>query len=81
LEDRLSGYLAAGLFSATEEDAEGNKDMGTELLAEGKYMITKSLGIEFGASYAFLGDFYKEAESGNLPEDLFEVYSRLQVEF
>ena len=76
----LSFYAAAGVFQASVDDGKG-KGMGTEVLAEGKYMISKTLGIEFGGSVAILGDFYKKIGSEDSPNNLYELYSRLQVEF
>ena len=77
--DDLDGYIAAGLFKATEEDASGNSDMGTEILAEGIYKISEKLTFEFGGSYLMTGDFYKS--TGSEPDGIYELFSRLQVEF
>jgi hypothetical protein len=77
----LDGYVAAGLFKSTEEDANGYSDMGTEILAEGKYKISEKLAIEFGGSYAITGDFYKTGGATAEPENLYLLFSRLQVEF
>ena len=80
LRDDLSVYAAAGVFQASADDGNG-KGMGTEVMAEGKYMISKNLGIEFGGAFAALGDFYEKSGSGNSPDSLYELFSRLQVEF
>ena len=80
LRDDLDAYAAAGVFQASADDGNG-KGMGTEALAEGKYMISENLGIEFGGAFAVLGDFYEQIGSEDSPDNLYELYSRLQVEF
>lgn len=79
---RLDGYLAAGwLRSAVDNSTNGENDMGTELVAEASYDLGGGLKLEGGAAYLFTGDFYKAGASSNDPENLYELYSRMQFEF
>ncbi|MBI4332304.1 MAG: hypothetical protein HY673_13590 [Chloroflexi bacterium] len=88
---RLDGYLAGGWLRSSAENPRGDQDMGFEFLAEGRYnlgslfsglsrKLDAGVYLEFGSSLAFLGDFYRFTLPDD-PDNLFQFYSRLQMEF
>jgi hypothetical protein len=80
--ENLSGSVAAGWFRSDEDrPASGDKDMGTEVMAQATYDFGHGLKLDFGAAYLFTGDFYKSAPDGDDPDELYELFSRLQLEF
>ncbi|NOY69918.1 MAG: hypothetical protein GXP53_10620 [Deltaproteobacteria bacterium] len=79
LSERLTGEFVLGWFTTTKENAAGDSTMGTEVSAMGTYALAKDLSLQLGAAYAFLGDFYKTGNDE--PENLYEIFSRLQLQF
>ena len=75
LTESVSGQVDVGWFRATE-DRNGDDDMGLEVGGMLTIGLTRFLNLELGAAGAFMGDFY-----GSGADDLFEVFSRLQLEF
>lgn len=79
---RVSGYTAIGwLRSSADNPNNGKCDMGTELVAETTIDLTGNLKWDLGLAYLFTGDFYKASSASVDPENLYEFYSRLQLEF
>lgn len=76
--DKLTGELSGGWFQASEENAAGNDDMGTEVSAMGTYEMAKNLNLQLGLALAFLGDYYKSG--GQDPDDLYELFARFQLQ-
>ena len=80
--DRLSGRIAAGwLRSATVNPTSGATDMGTELANVFTFDFGGGLKADFGASVLFTGDFYKTSPAAPRPDNLYEAFTRLQLEF
>ena len=77
--EKLNGELFAGWFQASQENSDGNKDMGTEVGGMFTYEMAKCLNLQLGAAFAFLGDYYKSG--GQNPDNLHEVFSRFQLHF
>jgi len=79
---RLSGTLAAGwLRSDTANLASGSTDMGTELGHDFTLDFGGGLKADMGAVVLFTGDFYKAAPNAATPADVYEAFTRLQLEF
>ncbi len=74
-------YLAVGWLRSTENNANGEDDMGVEVLVECRHKLGEGLGLEVGAAYLDTGDFYKVNAGDPDPDDLFEVFARVQLEF
>jgi hypothetical protein len=72
LEEKLDGQLFAGWFYASQS-RNNSQNMGIEAGGLVAYSIIKYLKVEFGASYSRMGKFY-----GDNPDDLFELFSRIQ---
>jgi hypothetical protein len=77
--EKLTGDVAVGWFRASEDNAAGEQNMGTEVSAMLTYALASKLRLDVGGAYAFLGDFYEI--DGEDPDDLFEVFSRFQLQF
>jgi hypothetical protein len=79
---KLSGTSAVGyLRSAAHNSANGSQDMGTELTQMFTYNFGHGLTLDLGAAVLFTGDFYKESPTSPSPNDLWEAFGRLQLEF
>ncbi len=74
-------YFAVGWLQSAEENANGDSDMGVEILAECRHKLGEGMGLEVGAGYLLTGDFYKTNPGDPAPDDLFEIYARVQLEF
>lgn len=74
--ERLSGDMVVGYFQAAEDNAAGNKDMGTEVAGMLTLEVAKNLNLQVGAAGAFLGDFFATDA-----DDLYEAFSRFQLQF
>lgn len=75
---RLSGDLIAGFFQAAKEKvAGGGKNMGTELAGMLTFEVSNNLNLQAGVASAFLGDDFFGANA----DDLYEVFSRFQLQF
>ncbi|GAB4342621.1 MAG: hypothetical protein Kow0037_30170 [Calditrichia bacterium] len=81
LNKQLDFYTAAGWFYASQPDNYGHQSMGTEFLLELKVQLSEELAFEVGGAYALTGDFYQQANSEANPDNLYEIFSRLQLEF
>jgi hypothetical protein len=79
LTNKLTGELVGGWFQASEKNAAGDDDMGTEVAGMFTYEMAKYLNLQVGVAYAFLGDFFKSG--GEDPDNLYEVFSRFQLQF
>ena len=80
--DRLCGRLAVGwLRSATPNPTSGATEMGTELANVFTMDFGGGLKADIGASVLFTGDFYKTSPGAPRPENLYEAFSRVQLEF
>lgn len=78
---RLSGTIAAGwLQSDAPNPVSGSRDMGTELANMFRYDFGGGLVADMGAGVFFTGDFYRAA-GGGPPDDLYEAFTRVQLEF
>ncbi len=77
--DKFSGELSGGWFQATEDNAAGEKDMGTEVGTMITYAVAEKLNLQVGLAYASLGDYYKVGSQA--PDNLHEVFSRFQLQF
>ena len=95
---QLSGKVGAGYLSATNKmdvvDANRKGEgMGTEVNASLNYNIMKGLDVGLVGAYAWLGDFYKNNNTGATgvpitgvsgtkdPDDLYDVHMRLNYAF
>lgn len=79
--DSLTGYLAGGWLSSAEDNpVSGSSDMGVELLAEVRLDLGSGLALELGGAYLLTGDFYAVSATDD-PDDLYELFSRFQLEF
>ena len=78
----LSGRIATGwLRSATTNPTSGATEMGTELANVFTLDFGGGLIADFGASVLFTGDFYKTSPAAPRPDNLYEAFTRLQLEF
>ncbi len=79
---RLSGTLAAGwMRSDRPNPANGSTDMGTELGNDFTLDFGGGLKADMGFAVLFTGDFYKATPDAVHPENLYEAFTRLQLEF
>jgi hypothetical protein len=79
---RLSGTLAAGwMRSDRPNPANGSTDMGTELGNDFTLDFGGGLKADMGVAVLFTGDFYKATPDAVHPENLYEAFTRLQLEF
>ena len=79
---RLSGSLIAGwLRSATDRDINGGKELGTELAQMFTIDFGGGLVADFGVAVLFTGDFYQTARVAPHPVNLWEAFTRVQLEF
>ena len=78
----LSGMFAVGWLRSTETNPmSGASEMGTELVKMFTYDFGGGLKADLGAAVLFTGDFYKPAPGAPQPDTLWEVFSRVQLEF
>jgi len=59
----------------------GATEIGTELANIFSLDFGGSLVADFGVNVLFSGDFYKTSPTTPHPDNLYEAYSRLQLEF
>ena len=95
---QLSGKIGAGYLSASKtlDNADANRKgegMGTEVNASLNYNIMKGLDVGLVGAYAWLGDFYKNNNTGATgvpiigvsgtkdPDDIYDVHMRLNYAF
>jgi hypothetical protein len=79
---RFSGISAAGwLWSDKTNNVGQGKDIGPELAQQFTYDFGGGLKADFGAAVLFTGDFYRASPAAPKPNDLWMVFSRVQLEF
>ncbi len=80
---KLDGYAAAGWFTQNDAATGENKNIGTDLYAQVKYMLADSLNLEAGVDYVALGKGHAASVALATPEsrNVTLVFSRLQLEF
>jgi hypothetical protein len=80
--DRLSGIVAGGwLRTATVNQVNGSSNIGTELTNQFTYDFGGGLKLDLGAAVLFTGGYYRDGPAGPAPNNLYEVFSRLQLDF
>ncbi len=79
---RLGGTIAVGWQrSASVNPASNSNDLGTELANIFTYDFGGGLKADFGASVLFTGNFYRPTPVSPRPDNLYEAFARLQLEF
>jgi hypothetical protein len=73
--------FAGGILQSAAENSNGEKEMGTEVDGVIGYEFRGGMTAELGAAYVLVGDFYKRETTNPDPDNMFEVYSRLQFSF
>jgi len=82
LAQKLIGITAGGwLRSATVNPHSGSTNMGTELMQQFTYDFGGNMKLDIGTAVLFTGNFYRDGLAGPPPSDLYEAFSRLQLEF
>ncbi len=80
--EQLSGMLAAGwLRSDATNPVSGSADMGIEVANQFTLDLGGGLTVDLGASLLLTGPFYRMAPGAAMPDDLYEVFTRAQLEF
>ena len=80
--ERLVGTTACGwLRSDARNPASQSTAMGTELAQMFTFDFGYGLKSDFGAAVFFTGDFYRATPAAASPEDLYEAFTRIQLEF
>lgn len=80
--ERLSGVSAAGwLRSATVNPLNGSSNIGTELMQQYTYDFGGGMKLDLGAAVLFTGGFYRNGINGPTPDNLYEAFTRFQLEF
>ena len=79
---RLSGASVAGWLSADQiNPTSGSREVGTELAQLFTLDLGGGLAVDFGAAVLFTGDFYRTAPAAAGPDDIWEAFTRVQLEF
>lgn len=79
---RLDGTIAVGWQrSATVNPASNSSDLGTELANIFTYDFGGGLKADFGASVLFTGNFYRPTPISPRPDNLYQAFTRVQLEF
>lgn len=79
---KLSATSSAGwLWSTAENPVNGGVNLGPELAHMFTYNFGGGLVADFGAAYLFTGNFYRAGPEAPSPENLFELFARVQLEF
>ncbi len=81
LSRRTSAYLATGYLRSAERHPNDATAMGVEVLAELRWEVARAMAVDVGVSYLATGDFYRGGGSPDAPDNLYQVYSRFQLEF
>jgi hypothetical protein len=79
--ERVWLSVSGGILQSAAENANGEKQMGTEVDGVIGYRFIGGLTTELGVAYALAGDFYMDETGNPDPDDMFEVYARLQFGF
>lgn len=78
----LASTFAVGWLNADAPNpTSGSRDMGTEILQMLTYDFSGGLKFDTGVAVLFTGDFYRASPVAGPPDVLWEVFSRLQLEF
>lgn len=78
--DKLSSYIAAGIFQHQDVPSGMDEEIGTDLYAQAKYNLGKNLNIEAGIDYASLpkdNPAYNNVKDNNITL----AFARLQLEY
>jgi hypothetical protein len=79
---KLSGILAAGWSTAAQPNPiSGGRVIGPEVANQFTYDFGHGLRADLGAAVLFTGDFYRAGPTAPRPNDLYEVFSRVQLEY
>jgi hypothetical protein len=79
---RLTGTSAVGwLHSAARNPVSDSNDIGTEVAQAFTHDFGGGLKLDLGAAYLFTGDFYKAGPGATAPTNLWELFSRIQLQF
>jgi hypothetical protein len=79
---KLSGTSAVGwLRAANPNPTSGGTEIGTEVSQMVTYNFGGGLKLDVGTAYLFTGDFYQDGPLAPSPHGLWELFSRLQLEF
>jgi hypothetical protein len=79
---KLSGTFAAGWSTAARPNPiSGGRVIGPEVANMFTYNFGHGLRADLGASVLFTGDFYRAGPVAPRPDDLFEIFSRVQLEY
>ncbi len=82
IKGKLSGIFAAGWSTATDPNPiSGNRVIGPEVADQIVYDFGHGLTLDLGVSMLFTGDFYRAGPTAPRPHDLYDVFSRVQLEF
>lgn len=81
--NKLSYYVAVGMFQSVDAPAGASKDIGTDIYVQGKYNIGSNLNLEFGADLASLGKGHHRSTdlAAEKSRSITTVFSRLQLEW
>jgi hypothetical protein len=79
--DKVWLSFSGGFLQSAAKNTNGEKYMGTELDGVAGYKFTGGMTAELGAAYVFVGDFYKDETDNPNPDNMYEVYCRLQFSF
>ena len=82
LSKKLLSTSAVGWMRSAQNNAvSGSSNLGTELAEQFTYDFGGGLHLDFGVSVLFTGDFYAASPTGPSPTNLYEVFTRFQMEF
>ena len=82
LTKRLLSTTAAGYLQSDRPSPQsGSRVMGTELGEMFTYDFGGGLKLDTGVAVMFTGDFYRPAPGADKQDTLYEVFTRLQLEF
>lgn len=82
LTPKLNSTSAVGwLRSATPNILNEATNIGTELLQQFAYDFGGGMKLETGAAALLTGDFYRDGPDGPDPDNLYELFTRFQLEF
>jgi hypothetical protein len=81
--DKFSFYGAAGIFRLNDAAPGKEKNVGTDIYLQGKYMFGERLSLEFGVDFASLGKGHFDAYGSKDPKSksVTVIFSRLQLEY
>jgi hypothetical protein len=81
----VDGTFGVGWYRASHDNIYGKRGMGTDVLAQVKWVIDRfeggALSVEAGGSYMATGDYYATSKAGANADNLYQAFSRFQVEW